>query len=230
MCTNASSSLAQGAKWFQVSIPTSFSPQHETDVLHSRQAIKKYVKANNTITTTSETQFDSLFNKALKSGVEKGDFSQPKGPSGPVKLAKKEAKPAEKKAAAPKVCTVLAWMITVADLYFQKEKTETKPKAVKAKTATKKAAAPKTAAKKAAPKAKAAAAKPKANTATKRAPTKAKATKKETPAPAVQDVPTVLKKTSSGRVSKQKTTSGVTKKAPAKKAAAKKATPKKASA
>jgi histone H1/5 len=67
----------------------------------------------------SETQFDSLFNKALKTGVDKGDFSQPKGesfqpdlvfntdstgPSGPVKIAKKEAKPAaEKKAAAPKV-------------------------------------------------------------------------------------------------------------------------------
>lgn len=71
------------------------------NISDSRQAIKKYVKANNKITTTSETQFDSLFNKALKSGVEKGDFSQPKGPSGPVKLAKKEAK-TEKKAA-PKV-------------------------------------------------------------------------------------------------------------------------------
>lgn len=67
---------------------------------------------------TSETQFDSLFNKALKSGVDKGDFSQPKGesvhnlsrananptgPSGPVKIAKKEVKQAEKKAALPKV-------------------------------------------------------------------------------------------------------------------------------
>jgi histone H1/5 len=47
--------------------------------LYSRQAIKKYVKANNTITVTSESQFDSLFNKALKTGAEKGDFSQPKG-------------------------------------------------------------------------------------------------------------------------------------------------------
>jgi len=47
-------------------------------------------------------------------------------------------------------------------------------------------------------------------------------------APAVTDVPTVLKKTKSGRVSKQKAP-GATKKAPAKKtAAAKKATPKKA--
>lgn len=44
---------------------------------------------------------------------------------------------------------------------------------------------------------------------------------------AVTDAPTVLKKTKSGRVSKQKTTSGTTKAAP-KKAAAKKATTKKA--
>jgi len=46
---------------------------------NSRQAIKKYVKANNKITITSEAQFDSMFNKALKSGVDKGDFTQPKG-------------------------------------------------------------------------------------------------------------------------------------------------------
>jgi len=84
----------------------------------SRQALKKYVRANNNLTISSETQFDSLFNKALKSGVEKEDFMQPKGtisiytrsihtdpsltcftagPSGPVKLAKKEAKPAGEK-------------------------------------------------------------------------------------------------------------------------------------
>ncbi|OQU93916.1 hypothetical protein CLAIMM_00360 [Cladophialophora immunda] len=97
----------------------------------SRQAIKKYVKANNNITVTSETQFDSLFNKALKTGVEKGDFQQPKGPSGPVKLAKKEAKPAEKK--------------TVKKEKAPKEAKETKPKAPKTKTVAK----PKTAATKA---------------------------------------------------------------------------------
>jgi linker histone H1 and H5 family len=105
---------------------------------HSRQAIKKYVKANNKgLTITSEASFDVMFNKAIKTGVEKGEFTQPKGmspsngtstttrtlallwllarirmlcswlmhilsgPSGPVKLAKKEA-PATK-AAAPKV-------------------------------------------------------------------------------------------------------------------------------
>lgn len=42
--------------------------------------MKKFVKANNQI-TVSEKMFDSLFNKALKSGVDKGVFEQPKGTS-----------------------------------------------------------------------------------------------------------------------------------------------------
>jgi hypothetical protein len=49
-----------------------------TTVASSRVALKKYVKANNSINATDK-MFDSLFNKALKSGVEKGEFSQPKG-------------------------------------------------------------------------------------------------------------------------------------------------------
>ncbi|OJJ61346.1 hypothetical protein ASPSYDRAFT_825188 [Aspergillus sydowii CBS 593.65] len=67
----------------------------------SRQSIKKYVQANNKLAPASQNAFDSQFNKAIKVGVEKGDFLQPKGPSGPVKLAKKEAapKPAAKPAA-----------------------------------------------------------------------------------------------------------------------------------
>jgi histone H1/5 len=44
----------------------------------SRQSLKKYVRANNTINVT-EKMFDSLFNKALKNGVDKGAFEQPKG-------------------------------------------------------------------------------------------------------------------------------------------------------
>ena len=44
----------------------------------SRQSLKKYVRANNAI-TVSDNMFDSLFNKALKNGVEKGKFEQPKG-------------------------------------------------------------------------------------------------------------------------------------------------------
>ncbi|KAL3466807.1 linker histone H1 and H5 family-domain-containing protein [Aspergillus heterothallicus] len=68
----------------------------------SRQSIKKYVQANNKLAPASQNAFDSQFNKAIKTGVEKGEFLQPKGPSGPVKLAKKEApaKPAAKPAAA----------------------------------------------------------------------------------------------------------------------------------
>lgn len=97
----------------------------------SRQSLKKYVRANNNI-TVSDNMFDSLFNKALKAGVEKGVFEQPKGmsfvrswflpssrrhpppppvpdtdmeqgASGGTKLAKKKAtKPAATKKAAPK--------------------------------------------------------------------------------------------------------------------------------
>jgi hypothetical protein len=59
-------------------------PQLTCLTLNSRQAIKKYVKANNKVQFTSETQFDSMFNKALKSGVDKGEFTQPKG--GPPRL------------------------------------------------------------------------------------------------------------------------------------------------
>ncbi|KAI8239713.1 Histone H1 [Colletotrichum sp. SAR 10_96] len=68
----------------------------------SRQALKKYVKANNQINVVSDTMFDSLFNKALRAGVEKGHFEQPKGPSGGTKLAKKAPKKEEKKTAPKK--------------------------------------------------------------------------------------------------------------------------------
>lgn len=45
----------------------------------SRQAIKKYVQSNNKINVTSQSVFDSQFNKAIKAGVEKNEFTQPKG-------------------------------------------------------------------------------------------------------------------------------------------------------
>merc|ERR1712000_500729 len=108
----------------------------------SRQALKKYVRANNNI-TVSDNMFDALFNKSLKSGVEKGVFEQPKGPSGGTKLAKKkpaaatEKKPAAEKKAAPKKATAA-----------KKETTAKKPAAKKA--APKKAAPKKAAPKKAA--------------------------------------------------------------------------------
>jgi len=176
----------------------------------SRQAIKKYIKANNDLGATTDAAFNSHINRALAAGEEQDVFERPKGPSGPVKLkkpaagvAKSAAKPAApKKEAAPPPPP-------------KKAATEKKPAAAKPKKAApeKKAAAPK----KAAPK-------PKANTKAKTAPVK--------PAPAVDDKPAVvLGKTSSGRVTKSKAPAAKkaapAKKAPAKKAATKKATPKK---
>jgi len=75
----------------------------------SRQALKKYISGNYKVGDNSDVHF----NAAIKRGVDGGDFLQPKGQSGPVKLAKKEIKkkevkekkePKEKKAkkAAPK--------------------------------------------------------------------------------------------------------------------------------
>merc|ERR1712144_201923 len=93
----------------------------------SRIALKKYVRANNKI-NAADAMFDSLFNRALKAGVKKGVFAQPKGSSGGTKLAKKEPKPAAAKAAPkPKA---------------EKKTTDKKP-AVKKATTTKKPAAAK---------------------------------------------------------------------------------------
>lgn len=47
--------------------------------LYSRQAIKKYVKANNKIGDITPAQFNSHINRAIQQGVEKGHFDQPKG-------------------------------------------------------------------------------------------------------------------------------------------------------
>ena len=55
--------------------------------ISSRQALKKYVQSNYDVKTSN---FDSLFNTALRKAVASGDFLQPKGPSGPVKLAKRK--------------------------------------------------------------------------------------------------------------------------------------------
>lgn len=49
------------------------------ETFRSRQAIKKYIQANNNTNAASSNVFDSQFNRALKNGVEKGEFSQPKG-------------------------------------------------------------------------------------------------------------------------------------------------------
>ena len=120
--------------------------------------MKKYVKANNSI-SVSDNMFDSLFNKALKNGVDKGVFEQPKGmsfpvyflsltpfadmisgPSGGTKLAKKSAAPAAaKKPAAKKATTAKK---------ETKEKKAAAPKKAAAKKDTKEAAPKKAAPKK----------------------------------------------------------------------------------
>ncbi|KAE8372938.1 linker histone H1 and H5 family-domain-containing protein [Aspergillus bertholletiae] len=158
----------------------------------SRQSIKKYVLANNKIAPASTNAFDSQFNKAIKAGVEKGEFTQPKGPSGPVKLAKKEAAP---KPAAKKSTTATKPKKAAATTTKKAEKGE---KAEKPKTTTKKTGTTTT---------KKSVGRPKANT--------AKPRKASTAAPAVVDQPKVIGKTKSGRVTKTtaKPTEKATKKA-----------------
>lgn len=176
----------------------------------SRPALKKYIQANYKGVATD--RFDQLFNQALKKGAENNEFAFPKGPSGTVKLVKKEPAPKAKPVAKDTT-----------------KKTAAKDSAKK--PAAKKAAAKKTAApkkekvvkeKEAAPKKEKAApkeaAKPKSNA--------KKPRKTAAPAPAVTEKSPVLTKTKSGRVSKGSATTA--KAAPKKKAAPrKKATPKK---
>ncbi|KAI0401456.1 hypothetical protein F4802DRAFT_580318 [Xylaria palmicola] len=168
----------------------------------SRQSLKKYVKANNTI-SASDRMFDSLFNKALKSGVDKGVFEQPKGPSGTTKLSKK-SKPATKPAPAK-----------------EGDKEAKKPAPKKEKEAAKKTA---TAKKPAAKKEKEAGEKKpaakKAAAPKKAAPKKATAAKKD--APAAAEKPATLSKTKTGRVAKTAAKPAGKKAAAPKAAAAKK--------
>jgi len=59
----------------------------------SRQAIKKYIYANYKVNNNA----DVLIRNTIKNCVEKGIFIQPKGTSGPLKLAKKPIEKKEKK-------------------------------------------------------------------------------------------------------------------------------------
>ncbi|PNS16144.1 Histone H1 [Sphaceloma murrayae] len=172
----------------------------------SRQTLKKYVMANNSLGNISDGVYTARFNQALAKGSETGVFVRPKGASGPVKLGKATgAKPA--KASSPPAAKET------------KPKTATKAKTTKAAPKKAAAAPTKKTATKAAPK-KAAA---KANTG------KSRKTAPAAPAaPAVgEEKSTVLSKTKSGRVSKTTKAPAPKKAAPAKKAAPKKATTKK---
>ncbi|KAG0055876.1 hypothetical protein BGZ83_007165 [Gryganskiella cystojenkinii] len=140
----------------------------------SRQALKKYIAGNYKV----GEQSDLHVNVAIKRGVETGDFLQPKGQSGPIKLAKKEPKkkvvkekkakkPATKKAA-PKKAAV------------KKDGTKAAPKkATAVKKATKKASEKKSTGEKAKAPKKAAA--PKEKKAKSAAPKKAAASKEKKP-------------------------------------------------
>jgi hypothetical protein len=50
----------------------------------SRQAIKKYVQANNNLGGVSDATFTNQFNKALQKGSDSGVFDRPKGTSSPT--------------------------------------------------------------------------------------------------------------------------------------------------
>ncbi|CAG8024068.1 unnamed protein product [Penicillium olsonii] len=167
-------------------------PAPHTSYRGIRQAIKKYVQSNNKLNVSSQSTFDVQFNKAIKSGVEKELFTQPKGPSGPLKLFKKEApvKAAEKpatKSAKPAA------------------KAASKPAAAKKaapKKAVAKTTAKTTAAKKAAPASKKPVGRPPGKTAGKPKANSGKVRKTSTAAPAIVEQPKVLSTTKSGRVIK----------------------------
>ncbi|CAG8507235.1 8688_t:CDS:2 [Paraglomus occultum] len=116
----------------------------------SRQAIKKYIHAN----YKSAVDFpaphpmqvgdgsDGQINLAIKRGVANGDFLQPKGPSGPVKINKKPStakKEAPKKEPTSKKETKKAAPKKKTEKKPERKKTETKaaPKKTKATPARK---------------------------------------------------------------------------------------------
>jgi len=104
----------------------------------SRQAIKKYVQANNNLGNTTDAQFSSLINRALTSGEEAGVFSRPKGPSGPVKL-QKPATAADKSAATKSTAAKPAAAKKTTAAKAKKPAAEKKPKVAAKKTAAPKA-------------------------------------------------------------------------------------------
>ncbi|CAI4053167.1 histone H1 SKDI_16G1480 [Saccharomyces kudriavzevii IFO 1802] len=115
----------------------------------SRPALKKFIKENYPIVGSS-SNFDLYFNNAIKKGVEVGDFEQPKGPAGALKLAKKKSPEVKKgKDTSPKPKAAAAAAAAVTTTTASKMKTASKKQApkkvVKKKSpivATKKASSP----------------------------------------------------------------------------------------
>ena len=64
--------------WVFQLLALKFHPEANNLNHYSRLALKKYILANNKNVTPGAT-FDTQLNKAIKSGVEKGEFAQPKG-------------------------------------------------------------------------------------------------------------------------------------------------------
>ena len=50
----------------------------------SRQAIKKYIQANNNLGATTDAMFSSHLSRAIAAGEKSGDFSRPKGQFSPA--------------------------------------------------------------------------------------------------------------------------------------------------
>jgi len=167
----------------------------------SRQAIKKYIQANNNLGNTTDAAFSTHINRALTNGEKSGAFARPKGPSGPVKLAKPSEKPATKATSKP-----------------ASKAAKPAKKAGDTKKATTKKATTGASKTKAAPK-----------KATTKSTANASKSRKTGAAPAVDSKPAVvIGKTKSGRVTKSKAPATERKKVAPKKAAPKKATAKKA--
>ncbi|SMN22148.1 similar to Saccharomyces cerevisiae YPL127C HHO1 Histone H1, a linker histone required for nucleosome packaging at restricted sites [Maudiozyma saulgeensis] len=97
----------------------------------SRPALKKFIKEKYP-SVGSATNFDHYFNAAIKKGVETGDFEQPKGPSGTLKIVKKTVTPTPtaKKVTKPKAKTTTTATTTTKKVTKPKAKTTvTKSKA-----------------------------------------------------------------------------------------------------
>ncbi|THV68735.1 hypothetical protein D6D19_08064 [Aureobasidium pullulans] len=62
-------------------------------------ALKKYVQANNNLSSVTEAAFTTQFNRALAKGSETGVFERPKAPATKAAATKKKAAP---KKATPK--------------------------------------------------------------------------------------------------------------------------------
>ncbi|KAE9981499.1 hypothetical protein BLS_007328 [Venturia inaequalis] len=215
----------------------------------SRQAIKKYIQANNNLGSTSDASFTNHISKALKSGEENGVFERPKGMnnlSSHLPHFSHESFVAMVHNESSDLELILTYVVIGASGPVKLKKPAAKVAALakpvaaaaKPKAAEKKAAAPKkttaAAAKKAAAAPKKAVGRPKKTPAAPAPKAKAAASKpkanasKPRAAPAVVEKPAVvLGKTKSGRVTKS---TAPQPKPTVKKAAAKKATPKKKAA